>query len=324
MKHKIQLTIGATALLAAVFLLVSSVSLRAQGPAPAALPALPAPPAAPAEPNTVHIFNYNGGAFLGVGLKDVTPQDVSSMKLPGEYGAIAAHVEPDSPAAKAGLEANDVILEYGGMRVWSASQLSQLVRETPVGRSVTLRVSRAGKTTTLRATLAERHAPRVFSYNGPQFRMPPMNFNFNIGFPRYRLGAEVESLTPQLATYFGVKQDKGVLVTEVEANGPAARAGLKAGDCIVKAGSIDVTSVSDLRRALNDASKPEINLSIVRSGQEQTLNATLEAAPRPMQGQMFRRDIERQARAIRREMPRYREQIRRLQRQIHSMQIGDV
>lgn len=321
MKHKMQLMVSATALLAVVVLLISPHPLRAQQDA---APAPPAPPAAAAVPSTVHIFNYNGGAFLGVGLKDVTPGDVSSMKLPGEYGAIVAHVEPDSSAAKAGLEANDVILEYGGMRVWSASQLSQLVRETPIGRSVTLRVSREGKTTTLHATLAERRAPRMFPYNGPQFHMPPMNFNYNFNFPRYRLGAEVESLTPQLAAYFGVKQNKGVLVTEVDADSPAAKAGLKAGDCIVKAGTTEVASVSDLHRALNDASKPEIDLSIVRSGQERTLSSTLEAAPRPMQGEMFRRDIERQTQAIRRQIPRYREQMRQLQREVHSMQFGDV
>lgn len=322
MKRKLKIAAGATALLAAVMILISSHPLRAQQDA---VPAPPAPPVAPAGPDTVRIFNFQGGAFLGVGLKDVTPAEVSSMKLPGEYGAIVAHVEPDSPAAKAGLEENDVILEYGGMRVWSASQLSQLVRETPVGRGVELRVSRTGKTMTLHATLAERHAPRAFSYNGSQFRMPPMNLNFDFGFPRYRLGAEVESLTPQLATYFGVKQDKGVLVTEVEANSPAAKAGLKAGDCIVKAGSTEVTSVSDLRRALNDASQAQIRLSIVRSGQERTLSATLEAAPSMMNDhQMFRREMERQAQTIRREVPRYQEQMRRLQREFHSMQVGDV
>lgn len=321
MKYRLQLASGVAALIAAAALSIAPRMLRAQD----ASPAPPPPPAAPAGPATVRVFDFQGGAFLGVDLKDVNIGDVSSMKLPGEYGAIVAHVEPDSPAAKAGIEENDVILEYGGMRVWSASQLSQLVRETPVGRNVTVRVSRSGKTMTLHAAIASRRPPRVFSYSSPDFHMPNFNFNFNI--PRYRLGVEVESLTPQLAAYFGVKQDKGVLVTEVESDSPAAKAGLKAGDCIVQVGTTEISSVSGLRSALDGASKPEINLSIVRAGQEKSLSATLESAPSPvrdMQGREMRREIQRQARDLRREIPRYQEQVRRLQRQMYQTDTGDV
>lgn len=323
MKYRLHLTAGAAALMTAAALSFAPSLPRAQDAMPAP-PAPPAAPAAPAGPATVHIFDVRGGAFLGVGLKDVTSGDVSSMKLPGEYGAIVAHVEPDSPAAKAGIEENDVILEYGGMRVWSAGQFEQLVRETPVGRDVSMRVSRSGKNMTLHATLAARRPPRVFSYNGPQLRMPPMNLNFDFNFSRYRLGVEVESLTPQLASYFGVKQDKGVLVTEVEPDSPAAKAGLKAGDCIVQVGTTEISSVSGLRHVLNDASKPEIELSIVRSGQERTISATLESNPAPVQDRMFRRDIERQAQSLRREMPRYQEQMRRVQREMRQIETGEV
>ncbi|MGH9403633.1 MAG: PDZ domain-containing protein [Terriglobia bacterium] len=330
MRPKIQIASGSAPLLVAAFFVISLV--------PGALAAQQIQPPPPLPPDispgaTFGVVRGGQGAFLGVGLKDVTSTDVRSMKLPGEYGAVVAHVEPDSPAAKAGLRENDVILEFGGMRVWSASQLEQLVRETPAGRTVTLRVSRSGKILNLDASLAQRNQPRMFSYSiNPRIQMP--QFHFDFGFPKYRLGIEVESLSPQLATYFRVAQGKGVLVTEVEANSPAAKAGLKAGDCIVKVGSTEVASVSDLMHALNDAAKPAIDLSIVRSGQEQTLSATLDAAPGPMQNQMFRRDIERQAQAIRRqaqalrrELPRREEmqrQYQQLLRELQQASLGEV
>ncbi|MGH9343804.1 MAG: PDZ domain-containing protein [Terriglobia bacterium] len=322
MRKKLQCASAAAILLAAAFFVISYAAspMRAQQNPP--------PPDAPVAPPgpVFNFFNGSQGTFLGVGLKDVTASDVSVMKLPGEYGAVIAHVEPDSPAAKAGLEANDVILEFGGMRVWSASQLEQLVRETPSGRTVALRVSRSGRMLNLDASLMVRKEPPMFSHMAsPQIRMP--RFHIEFGFPKYRLGVEVESLTPQLAAYFKVAEGKGVLVTEVEPDSPAAKAGLKAGDCIVKAGSTGVTSVSDLVHALNDAGKPAIVLSIVRSGQERTLSATLEAAPSPMQNQMFRREIERQARAIQRELPRREElqnQFRQIQKQMQQMTLGEV
>lgn len=333
MQRKIQIAGGAVALLVAAFLVLSytpsSMQAEQNSPPP------PEAPVAPPRPG-FNLFRGSNGAFLGVLLNDVSTKDVSAMKLPGEYGAIVRHVEPDSPAAKAGLETNDVILEFGGMRVWSASQLRQLVSETPAGRAVTLRVSRSGKILNLDASLAHRNPPRVFPYSGNNMHIQMPQFHFDFRFPKYRLGIEVESLTPQLASYFRVAQGKGVLVTEVEADSPAAKAGLKAGDCIVKAGSTEVTSVSGLMHALNDAEKPAIDLSIVRSGQEQTLNATLEAAPGPMQNQMFRRDFERQTRAIqrqaqalRRELPRREEmqrQFREIQRKMQEQQasLGEV
>ncbi len=170
-------------------------------------------------------FDGPQGAFLGVVLKDVTAADVHSMKLPGVYGAIVSRVVSGSPAAKAGLEVNDVILEFGGMRVWSADQLAQLLRETPPGRTVALQVSRAGKKKNLQVTIEARRegwvTPRI---EVPPIQISPPTFNFNRRFYAFfptcdRLGVEVQTLTPQLATFFHVTQGKGVLVTEVEPGG---------------------------------------------------------------------------------------------------------
>ncbi|MGH9407628.1 MAG: PDZ domain-containing protein [Terriglobia bacterium] len=298
----------------------------------AAIGAQQTPPAAPPR-EAASVFSFaSDGAFLGVTLKDVTAADVQSMKLPGEYGAIVARVEPGSPAAKCGLRVNDVIIEFGGMRVWSASQLADLVHETPPQRTVSLRISRAGEKLNLEAALASRtESAMMRGFAMPRFPMPRVNvsprvFNFSFVPARYRLGIRVETLTSQLASYFGVKQGKGVLVTEVDSDGPAAKAGLKAGDCIIQAGSAEIASPSDLTRTLNDAKDAEITLSIIRSGREQTLTAKLEPASPPFD-QNFQQSIERQiesikaqAQSLEKQSPRLQAAEGQLERQAHALQ----
>src|SRR5271169_4775610 len=87
--------------------------------------------AAPEHPRarTVQVWNDDGGrAHLGVHLSEVTPEKAHELKLSGEYGAVVTEVESDSAAAKAGLAANDVILEFDGEHVRSVSELRRLVQ----------------------------------------------------------------------------------------------------------------------------------------------------------------------------------------------------
>jgi len=242
------------------------------------------------------VVSFDGDrAWMGVRLKDVTPEKARELKLPGEYGAIVTKVEPDSPAAKAGLAANDVILEFAGERVRGVAQLGRLVSETPPGRAVNLEVSRDGQQRTLTVKL-ESHGEEFYgSWVRP---MPPMprvtvpkvdvfpnvpGFDFGyfgFGPSQSRLGISTIDLTAQLADYFGVKQGKGVLVREVKSGSPAEKAGLKAGDCIVRADDAEIDTVGDLRNALNKGEKPEHTLTIVRDRQEQTLKVVIEPPER--------------------------------------------
>jgi membrane-associated protease RseP (regulator of RpoE activity) len=239
------------------------------------------------------VITVSGGnaSWLGVQTKDLTPDQVRDLKLGDEYGALVEKAEPDSPAAKAGLQKGDVIVEFAGERVRSVAELTRLVRETPVGRSVEIHIRRNGTKQTLNATIAARKS--VFEpllgegRSGrmevwPKVNVPDLNLNFGF-FGGPRLGVSLEELTPQLADYFGVKDGKGVLVTEVSAGSAAAKAGLKAGDCITRVDSTTVESADDIHRALS--SKPEgsqdVTLTIVRDRKEQTLQAHLEAPERP-------------------------------------------
>jgi serine protease Do len=245
-------------------------------------------------------FAFDGQSRLGVGIADVDAAKAQELKLPGEYGALVERVEEDSPAAKAGIEKDDVILEFAGEKVRSAAQLQRLVRETPPGRNVTLVVTRAGQTRSVALKLEKREQhfafagpmgevspmPVVPEIRIPEIRIPDHDFVWFAGGPR--LGISGDDLTSQLAQYFGVTQGKGVLVREVVVGSAAEKAGLKAGDVIVRVDDEEVGSVSNLRRALGQGrdEKRTVKLTIVRDRKEMALTAELEPAAPPSQRQV--------------------------------------
>lgn len=227
---------------------------------------------------SVFIGSIGGRARLGVSIREVTAEKARELKLPGEYGALVTEVTEDSPAAKAGLQEDDVILKFDGERVRSASHLNRLVRETPAGRSVTLQVSRSGQTRSLTAELEEREA----HFRMPRIRVPEVDVRVMPGLRgfdrRARLGITADNLTAQLADYFGVQQGEGVLVREVLTGTPAEKGGLKAGDVIVRVDEEEVGSVSQLRRALAEATreKEKLTVTVIRDRKQQALEVEID------------------------------------------------
>jgi serine protease Do len=237
-----------------------------------------------------YVFNFDDGrGWLGASLRDVTSEMAQELKLPGDYGAVVEHVETGSPAAKAGLEAKDVIVEFAGERVWSVAQLARWVRETPPGRTAGLTVVRNGETRKLDVKIENRQ--RAYAFNMPAMPdvgvMPDIHVNPKIEMPQFDvrifshggvLGISGDDLTSQLASYFGVKGGKGVLVREVIEGSAAAKAGLKAGDVIVKLDGKPVESVVDLRRSIADlpADKAKTSVTIIRNHEEKSLPIEIE------------------------------------------------
>jgi len=214
---------------------------------------------------------------LGVALEEVTPEKAQELKLPAEAGAIVTSVEEGSPAVKAGIEKGDVIVEFDGTPVRSAAELRRLVRETPAGRGVAIKVMRNGQAHLLHAKL-EASADSHLSM--PNIRIPAMReFQFPFHSSGATLGISGDDLTTQLAQFFGVKQGKGVLVREVLVGSAAEKAGIKAGDVIVQADGKTVDGVEDLRAALDDHSETrKVKLTLVRDHHEQTVTVELTPA----------------------------------------------
>lgn len=227
----------------------------------------------------------SGGSFLGVNLREIDTQRAKELKLKEEAGVEITRVEEDSPAAKAGLRVADVVLTYNGEGVEGMDQFSRMVRETPPGREVKLVISRDGNTQTLTARIGSRKSYPPGAFAMPRIEIPstPMVMPMP-DLPRSitmwrtsALGVEAEALRGQLADYFGVKE--GVLVRSVMKDTPAARAGLKAGDVIVRVGDSKVSTPNEVTVAIRSMQekKTAMPIVVVRDHKEITLTATIDA-----------------------------------------------
>jgi membrane-associated protease RseP (regulator of RpoE activity) len=160
-----------------------------------------------------------------------------------------------------------------------------VIRETPPGRTVTLNISRDGKPITLKVPLADRRktmawGPKTKEY---KFTMPTIPQVPDIDVPvsvvvvhsSMRSGLMVENITPQLGEFFGVKNGGGVLVRSVEKGSRAEKAGIRAGDVVVRVNNENVNDTSDFTRALRSRSGTSLTLGIMRDKREQTLTLTL-------------------------------------------------
>lgn len=229
------------------------------------------------------------GAYLGVDVCDVTPDRLGALKLKEEKGVEVTMVDQDAPAGKAGIKEHDVILSVNGTPVDSAAQLRRVIHETPASRVVSLGLSRDGQPLTVKTQLAERsHVaswPQVKPFKDFQVNVmpaiPEMPEVPNFDVPgamvvvrsSARSGLTVENLTPQLGEFFGVKDGRGVLVRGVDKGSRAEKAGLRAGDVIVRINDQPVHDTTDFSYAMRRSGKGKgVSLGVMRDKHEQTLS----------------------------------------------------
>jgi serine protease Do len=188
-----------------------------------------------------------------------------------DRGVIIRTIEPNSPAGKVGLKAGDIILQFNNEDVIGARQLRRLVRETPVGRTVELKMRHENQDQTIQVTTEK--VPNDSS--GLGFLPPDLRGFPDRIFPEIRLGqltnrqagVRVEQMTDQLRDFFGVSRNFGVLVASVDKTSAAEKAGLKAGDVIIAVNGKNVRTPAGFSRAMQSAG-PKIALKIFRDKQE--------------------------------------------------------
>jgi C-terminal processing protease CtpA/Prc len=211
--------------------------------------------------------------WLGVGVQELTPSLREAMKVGDRQGLLITNVIEDSPADKANLKDEDVIVEFDGKKVEKADDFVRMVRNTAPGKKVTVKFIRAGEEKKVEVTIAERKSSRQsyrHSYSWDDGR------NIMI-FGRPRLGVQVHELNKDLASYFKVEANSGVLVLEVNEDSPAEKAGLKAGDVIIKIDGEGVKDPDDLIKALDDYEEGEVaTIEYVRQGKTEKAEVELE------------------------------------------------
>ena len=242
----------------------------------------PQPPNPPAPERATTVITRSNGSFLGIGVQEVDADRAKALNLKEERGVEVTRVEDDSPAAKGGMKTGDVVLEYNGERVEGVEQFMRMVRETPPGREVKLSITRGGSPQQLNVRTGSRKTWMTSRYGDiemPRIEMPEMTLpDVPRAYMSWRssiAGIEAESLDSQLAEYFGVKE--GVLVRSVVRGSAAEKAGLRAGDVIVKIDDNRVTSPREITSSIRSSrSKRTVPVQVIREKREVTINLPVE------------------------------------------------
>ena len=235
---------------------------------------------------------YSAQGYLGVDLGEVDSERANTLRLKDGHAAEVVMVDHDAPAGKSGLKVHDVILQLDGQAFDNVDQLRHRLREMPSGRidhfthQPRWQPHQRDRAALRPGMCCNRQAwSQHFSVPEPTASAPSgagQSFLGNVPsggsafldsmIPRaLYVGADVNPVRTQLADYFGVKSGTGLLVESVDDPSPASRAGLKAGDVVVKVESQQMTSKNDWLKAIRNHRGQPVQVTVMRNKQEQIL-----------------------------------------------------
>jgi serine protease Do len=183
--------------------------------------------------------------WLGVGIQEVTAELAAKFRVKEADGVLVNDVFDNEPAARAGLKPGDIIAKVDGRRIESPSGLSRAVVGLTPGTNVELEIIRNGERQHLMVELGERKEEAVVVAAIPA--PAPL--------PEIKLGLNVQDLTPELTEKFKLKDQKGVLVSKVEAGSPAQEQGLREGDLIKEVNRQTVATTAEFTSAVTQIKK---------------------------------------------------------------------
>lgn len=224
--------------------------------------------------------NKSGQGWLGITTQSVDYDLAEAFELGVKYGALINSIYDDSPAEEAKLLEEDVIISLNGEKVTDVDDLLDLLEETKPGDNVKLIIVREGEKKNITVTIDER--PKSFNKYAIKNKIKNKikhgifysddddndvkTFNFGDKAHGY-LGVHLVDLSEQLGDYFGVSDGEGVLISSVEEDSPAEKAGIKAGDVVLSADSEKIEDSGDLSDAvLGHDEGDKIKLVVLRDG----------------------------------------------------------
>ena len=172
--------------------------------------------------------------WLGVSAQPVTTQLQKALGLKNNQGALVGGVEPNSAAANAGIKSGDVIIKFKGKEIKNILSLRSLVKGTEINKEVEMVVIRGGKELTLNTVIKESSKTKEKSKK---------DFFEN-------LGMVVGNIAGKESINLGYEGGKGVVITDIQKDSPAFKAGLNKGDLIIEVQHKPVTSIDELYQAI--------------------------------------------------------------------------
>ena len=192
--------------------------------------------------------------YLGVGLQPLDENIAESLGLPKDRGEIVRSVQPNEPAARAGIQQGDVILRVGGRDVNPDQTVSYLIANTPVGTRVPLEIIRNGRRQTINVAVGQRPTEEELArqLGNDNEELAPENAPATPGSSA--LGLQLQAINPQIARALNLPPTaRGVVVAQVDPNSDAAEKGLQRGDLIVSINQQAVTTPAQVLAAVEAA-----------------------------------------------------------------------
>jgi serine protease Do len=195
-------------------------------------------------------FGETRRGWLGVKIQSITDEIAESLELKEQRGALVAGVTADGPAAKAGIQREDVVVKFDGKEVANSRALPRYVAQTPVDKTVEVEVLRKGQKKTFQVKVGrlEESDVKLAKADGADGKSDGKDLSL--------LGLKLAPLSDDLRQKYGIdKKVQGVIVTEVDPASPAVQKNIKAGDVIVEVMQEPVTSLDQIVKRAEDVRK---------------------------------------------------------------------
>lgn len=231
--------------------------------------------------------------WIGVRVTRLTWDLRQELDARNRRGVVITDVIEDSPADEAGLKQDDIIVRFDRKRIRSEDDLIKKVRNCEPGKKVKLEIERLGKNQTLALRVGEMPRRYARRHRDSDWRIDldfPSREEFSVRLvkPDEFQGAKLQELNADLAEYFKVDKNDGLLILEVEADSPADEAELKAGDILTGIDKYSVSSIDELHDVLDSFDEGDsIEIKYIRNGEKASTKLEVEKKRRKIKSRRY-------------------------------------
>jgi len=214
--------------------------------------------------SSIQLINQNAATtYMGLDLKEITNTLAAELKLPNNTGVYINSVYPDSPGQKAGLVAGDALLKCDHKPVNTREQVFRILQTKKAGDVIKVLVQRKGRKKSFHVKLQK--PPQGLIKVAAKAAKPPI-----------WMGADIQNIDAVMKMQFKLKDQKGVIVSHVAPNSPAANSGLNIGDVIRRFHGTRIRDVKQLQGLiLNGQPGKQVKLTVLRNGNFTTIPIVL-------------------------------------------------